>query len=75
MNHKAYHEKAFTYLTALCGVKSNRRTGSPGNREATEFFAGVAGQMDYLKRYGSELVEVSQALASFINSQPMRDEI
>ena len=47
MNHKAYHEKAFTYLTALCGVKPNRRTGSPGNREATEFFAGVVGNFGY----------------------------
>jgi aminopeptidase YwaD len=27
------------YLETLCGVKPNRRTGSPGNWEATEFFA------------------------------------
>jgi len=47
MNYKAYHEKAFTYLARLCGVKPNRRTGSPGNREATEFFASVVGNFGY----------------------------
>lgn len=36
-----YLKKAEKYLNALCGVKPNRRTGSVGNREATDFFAGV----------------------------------
>jgi len=31
--------KAELYLEALCSVVPHRRTGSPGNREATEFFA------------------------------------
>ena len=47
MDHKAYSEKAFTYLATLCSVKPNRRTGSPGNREATDFFASVVGNLGY----------------------------
>ncbi len=35
-------EKAPAYLRRLCVEISNRRTGSPGNREATTFFAGIA---------------------------------
>ena len=31
--------KAERYLKTLCGVTPNRRTGSPGNREAVRFFA------------------------------------
>lgn len=33
-----YLEKASEYLKALCDIKPNRRTGSSGNREATDFF-------------------------------------
>ncbi|HSR48170.1 MAG TPA: M28 family peptidase [Anaerolineales bacterium] len=33
--------RARLYLDFLCSVKPNRRTGSPGNREATAFFADV----------------------------------
>ena len=47
MSDKAYNEKAFSYLTTLCRVKPNRRTGSPGNREATEFFAHVVNKFGY----------------------------
>lgn len=36
MDH--YLEKASEYLKVLCDVKPNRRTGSSGNREATDFF-------------------------------------
>lgn len=36
---KDYAAKAQRYLEALCSVTPNRRTGSPGNREATDFFA------------------------------------
>ena len=39
MNEKVWSRKAAGYLETLCGVKPNRRTGSTGNREATEFFA------------------------------------
>ena len=34
-----YAAKAQLYLTTLCSVEPNRRTGSPGNRAATDFFA------------------------------------
>ncbi len=47
MNAGGYISKAKNYLDALCGVKPNRRTGSPGNREATEFFARTIGQWGY----------------------------
>lgn len=40
-------EKAEGYLVALCGVKPNRRTGSPGNRKATDFFASLVEKWDY----------------------------
>ena len=33
-----YAAKADSYLSTLCNVKPNRRTGSPGNRKATELF-------------------------------------
>ncbi len=32
-------KKAYAYLLELCNVQPNRRTGSPGNRQATAFFA------------------------------------
>lgn len=34
-----YEKTAASYLETLCNVKSNRRTGSQGNRQATDFFA------------------------------------
>lgn len=40
-------EKAKEYLNKLCSVKPNRRTGSPGNREATSFFADMMRKWDY----------------------------
>lgn len=48
MSDRGYREKARSYLTTLCSVKPNRRTGSPGNREATEFFAGIVGELGYV---------------------------
>ncbi len=39
--------KAKEYLTTLCSVKPNRRTGSPGNHEATDFFASLVKKWDY----------------------------
>ena len=39
MNSDYYSAKARSYLKSLCGVKPNRRTGSSGNREATDFYA------------------------------------
>jgi len=38
MNKRGYSQKASEYLKTLCGVKPNRRTGSKGNRRATDFF-------------------------------------
>ena len=40
-------EKAKEYLEILCGVKPNRRTGSPGNREATDFFGTMVKKWNY----------------------------
>ncbi|NIM11355.1 MAG: M28 family peptidase [Candidatus Aminicenantes bacterium] len=44
---RGYIQKASAYLETLCSVKPNRRTGSPGNREATAFFAGIVNQLGY----------------------------
>ena len=47
-----YIAKAVAYLDTLCSVKPNRRTGSPGNRQATYFFAdtfrGYSYEIDYI---------------------------
>ena len=40
--------KTELYLKTLCGVKPNRRTGSAGNREATEFFANTIRPYGYV---------------------------
>ena len=40
-------EKAKEYLNTLCSVKPNRRTGSPGNRAATDFFAATLKNWGY----------------------------
>ena len=40
-------QKAKEYLKTLCSVKPNRRTGSPGNLVATEFFATTVKKWDY----------------------------
>ncbi len=37
-------EKAQSYLATLCGFKPGRRTGSAGNRAATDFFARTIGR-------------------------------
>ena len=42
-----YIDKASAYVLSLCSVKPNRRTGSPGNQKATDFFAGVVHQYGY----------------------------
>ena len=39
--------KAQSYLETLCSVRPNRRTGSPDNREATDFFARTIGRHGY----------------------------
>lgn len=44
-----YTGKAQCYLEALCNVKPNRRTGSAGNRAATDFFA------ETIRRHGFEI--------------------
>lgn len=40
-------EKAKEYLNIICGVKPNRRTGSQGNRAATDFFASRIKEWGY----------------------------
>lgn len=47
MRDMGLKEKAEAYLKTLCGVKPNRRTGSPGNREATKFFARTIRRWGY----------------------------
>ena len=42
-----YTQKARSYLDVLCSVKPHRRTGSPGNREATDFFTKTVKKWDY----------------------------
>lgn len=42
-----YFEKANEYLKTLCDVKPNRRTGSSGNREATDFFENAIRTFGY----------------------------
>ena len=39
--------KSRSYLDTLCNVKPNRRTGSSGNREATDFFANTVRRFGY----------------------------
>lgn len=43
----AYKQKASEYLNTLCNVKPNRRTGSAGNRQATDFFSGAVRHWGY----------------------------
>ena len=43
-----YFKKATSYLNELCYLIPNRRTGSVGNRKATEFFAQIIKPWDYL---------------------------
>lgn len=45
MDH--YFDKASEYLKVLCDVKPNRRTGSSGNREATDFFEKTIREYGY----------------------------
>jgi aminopeptidase YwaD len=40
-------KKTKEYLNTLCSVKPNRRTGSPGNRKATDLFASLVKKWDY----------------------------
>jgi aminopeptidase YwaD len=42
-----YATKAQFYLNTLCSVKPNRRTGSAGNRKATDFFADTISLFGY----------------------------
>ena len=44
-----YAKKAQSYLKTLCSVKPNRRMGSSGNQEATDFFANT------IRLYGHEI--------------------
>jgi aminopeptidase YwaD len=47
MSNDDFCRKAEAYLKKLCGVRPHRRLGSPGNHQATEFFAGTIGRWGY----------------------------
>jgi aminopeptidase YwaD len=57
-----YLEKAQKYLKTLCDVKPNRRTGSPGNREATDYFEKT------IREFGYDIDAASFASLDFINN-------
>jgi aminopeptidase YwaD len=42
-----YAVKADLYINTLCGVTGGRRTGSPGNEKATDFFANTIRSFGY----------------------------
>ncbi len=44
---RSYEQKADLYIKALCACQPDRRTGSAGNRAATEFFARTARDWGY----------------------------
>ena len=48
MDNQKYKEKAFEYLQKLCNVKPNRRTGSLGNIDATDYFENIVKQLGYI---------------------------
>lgn len=58
MDH--YLEKASEYLKILCDVKPNRRTGSAGNREATDFFEKT------IHKYGYDIDAASFATLDYV---------
>jgi hypothetical protein len=47
MSNQKYIAKASEYLNKFCKVKPNRRTGSSGNRDATNYFANTVKQLGY----------------------------
>jgi aminopeptidase YwaD len=65
-----YAAKAQLYLKTLCSVKPNRRTGSSGNREATDFFA------DTIRPYGYEIYATPFECLDYISGRSVlaRDE-
>lgn len=55
-----YFAKASKYLKFLCDVKPNRRTGSSGNRQATDFFENT------IRQYGYDIDAASFASLDYI---------
>lgn len=55
-----YFEKASEYLKVLCDVKPNRRTGSSGNRVATDFFEKT------IREYGYEIDAAPFAVLDYV---------
>jgi aminopeptidase YwaD len=45
--HKKFITKASRYLDKICSAKPNRRTGSPGNRDAADYFENKVRQLGY----------------------------
>jgi aminopeptidase YwaD len=58
MDH--YLEKASEYLKVLCDFKPNRRMGSSGNREATDFFEKT------IHKYGYDIDAASFATLDYV---------
>ncbi len=58
MDH--YFEKASKYLNVFCDVKPNRRTGSLGNRESTDFFEKT------IREYGYDIDAASFATLDYV---------
>ena len=64
MKPDQYASKSGSYIQAFCSVKPNRRTGSPGNRAATDFFA------DTIRTYGYQLDAVPFECLDHIRGEP-----
>ncbi len=47
INQSGLQDQALAHLKYLCGIKPNRRTGSPGNREAAAYLAAQFQDLGY----------------------------
>ena len=47
VNQSGLQDQALAHLKYLCGIKPNRRTGSPGNREAAAYLAAQFQDLGY----------------------------
>ena len=65
MKRVDYAAQAQRYLEILCGVQPNRRTGSAGNREATDFFA------ETISAYGYEIDTTPFACLDYVCGRPV----
>jgi aminopeptidase YwaD len=65
MNVSETAARAARYLEQLCSVVPNRRTGSPGNRAATRFFAEV------IRPLGYEIDDTPFDCLDFVSGEPL----